>query len=424
MKGEGCDQADGDEEREGYTLARGERAALSHALDERVNGMFVKTVRAAHLKMGGLLILILAAGAALLIWPQAAAGGVSRGLSICSGVIIPSLVPFLVLAGFLVRSGISAALGRRLEGVTRALFGLPGCCAPGILIGFIGGYPTGGMAVGELVESGQITGEEGRRMLRFCVNGGPAFIISAVGAGMMGSVRFGVVLFTAHLLASLLIGIGGGIGARHRRGEPPACGKKTCIAGKRTSPAAAFVESVNAACRSLLYMCGFVVLFAALLALLDVSGATAAFTRFLTLPFALAGADTGTLSSFLPCLLEVSCGCVEASGTGEAAPLLLGAALGWGGLSVHCQLAASLHGQRLMGRGFFAFRLLHALLGGLLTMVLLRFVPIPVTVWQPSTGALIKPFSGPVVASAALLLMCGMLLLTTAGLRQIRENRK
>lgn len=60
-------------------------------------------------------------------------------------------------------------------------------------------------------------------MLRFCVNGGPAFIISAVGAGMMGSVRFGVVLFTAHLLASLLIGIGGGIGARlAAENRPPA----------------------------------------------------------------------------------------------------------------------------------------------------------------------------------------------------------
>lgn len=77
-----------------------------------------------------------------------------------------------------------------------------------------------------------------------------------------------------------------------------------------------------------------------------------------------------------------------------------------------------------MGRGFFAFRLLHALLGGLLTMVLLRFVPIPVTVWKSSTGALVKPLSGSVVASAALLIMCGMLLLTTAGLKQIRENRK
>ncbi len=386
--------------------------------------MFVKTVRAAHLKMGGLLLLVVAAGAALLVWPQAAAGGVSRGLSICSSVIIPSLFPFLVLAGFLVRSGISTAIGRRLEGLTRALFGLPGCCAPGILIGFVGGYPTGGLAVGELVESGQITREEGRRMLRFCVNGGPAFIISAVGAGMMGNVRFGVVLFSAHLLASLLMGIGGGIGARHSRGDPAACRKPVCAVSKKLSPAAAFVESVNAACRSLLYMCGFVVLFAALLALLDVSGAAEAITHLLTLPFALAGAEPGAFSSLLPCLLEVSCGCVEVSGAGEAAPLLLGAALGWGGLSVHCQLAASLYGQKLMGRGFFAFRMLHALLGALLTVVLLRFVPMPLTVWKSSNGTLVEPFSGPVVASAALLLMCGMLLLTTAGLQQIRQKRK
>lgn len=100
MKGEGCDQADGDEGRGVYALAHGERAALSHALDERVNGMFVKTVRAAHLKMGGLLILILAAGAALLIWPQAAAGGVSRGLSICSGSSFPLSSLFWCWQGF------------------------------------------------------------------------------------------------------------------------------------------------------------------------------------------------------------------------------------------------------------------------------------------------------------------------------------
>ena len=172
------------------------------------------------------------------------------------GVIIPSLFPFWCWQGFWCVPGSA----RRWGGAWRSD---PGPVRPAGLLRsgdpdrVYRGYPTGGMAVGELVESGQIHGEEGRRMLRFCVNGGPAFIISAVGAGMMGSVRFGVVLFTAHLLASLLIGIGGGIGARHRRGEPPACGKKTCIAGKRISPAAAFVESVNAACRSLLYMCGF-----------------------------------------------------------------------------------------------------------------------------------------------------------------------
>ena len=93
--------------------------------------MFVKTLHKSALKTGGQLAALAGAAAALLIWPQAVAGGVSRGLSICGTVIIPSLFPFLVLAGFLVRSGVSAALGRRLERPTRFLFGLPGCCAAG-----------------------------------------------------------------------------------------------------------------------------------------------------------------------------------------------------------------------------------------------------------------------------------------------------
>ena len=260
-------------------------------------------------------------------------------------------------------------------------------------------------------------------MLRFCVNGGPAFIISAVGAGMMGSARFGAVLFAAHLLASLLMGIGGGIAGRlDARGKPaPKASPKPEI--KSAGAAAAFVESVNNACRSLLYMCGFVVLFAAALALLDVSGVSAWFQRLVSLPFTLAGADAGAMSSLLPCILEVSCGCVEASGAGEAAPLLLGMAMGWGGLSVHCQLAASLHGQKLMGKGFFAARLLHGLLAGLLTVILLRFVPMPVTVWNPSVQTAVQPFSGPVTASVALLFMCGMLLFTLAGHRGKQEGK-
>lgn len=59
--------------------------------------MFVKTLHKSALKTGGQLAALAGAAAALLIWPQAVAGGVSRGLSICGTVIIPSLFPFLVL---------------------------------------------------------------------------------------------------------------------------------------------------------------------------------------------------------------------------------------------------------------------------------------------------------------------------------------
>ena len=374
--------------------------------------MFVKTLHKSALKTGGQLAALAGAAAALLIWPQAVAGGVSRGLSICGTVIIPSLFPFLVLAGFLVRSGVSAALGRRLERPTRFLFGLPGCCAAGILVAFVGGYPAGGIAAGELLERGYITRSEGKRMLRFCVNAGPAFIISAVGAGMLGSVRAGAVLFAAHILAALLMGLGGRIwDGRSKEADR----EEELPAGpKRLPTAAAFVESVNGACRSLLYMCGFVVLFAAILALCDASGFTALIQQALALPFRLVGADADALNCLFPCLLEVSCGAVEASGAGGLAPLLLGMALGWGGLSVHCQLAANLHAYKVMDRGFFAARAVHAALGGLLTILLFRIVPMPLESFSPLTDARITPFSTSVVASVALLLMCAMLLLVTA----------
>ena len=58
---------------------------------------------------------LLAATAALVAAPSQAIEGAKNGLALCGNVIIPSLFPFLVLAGFLVRSGVSQSLGRRLE---------------------------------------------------------------------------------------------------------------------------------------------------------------------------------------------------------------------------------------------------------------------------------------------------------------------
>ena len=43
-------------------------------------------------------------------------------------------------------------------------------------------------------------------MTLFCVNAGPAFVIGGVGAGMLGSVRAGVIIFVSLTLASLTLG--------------------------------------------------------------------------------------------------------------------------------------------------------------------------------------------------------------------------
>lgn len=347
---------------------------------------------------------IVLTGAAVLWRPQAVAGGISRGLSICSAVLIPSLFPFLVLGGFLTRSGVAAVIGRRAERLTRWLFGLPGCCAAGILIGAVGGYPAGGAVVGDLVRNGQLDRAEGRRMLRFCVNGGPGFVISAVGVGLMGSVGFGMILFAAHLLASLILGVvGAPRGSRRRIVVRP-----RSIA-KPLPPTAALVESVTAACEALLYMCGFVLLFAATLAFTDASGVTA-----------LIGGGTVAgdklWSALLACVLEVSCGCTAAAALPENAALLLAFAVGFGGLSVHCQLASSLRGLKLIDRGFFVARLAQGVLTAFLTALLLRYIPLPQAVGGILQQPIARVFSGSAAISAALLVLGGVWMLTVGRL--------
>jgi sporulation integral membrane protein YlbJ len=378
--------------------------------------MFVKTVRKSAIIKVLLLLGCIAWCWLLISWPHAAASGISRGLSICSSIIIPSLFPFLVLAGFAVKSGLCDTIGRFLEKPTRLLFRLPGCCAPGILISFIGGYPTGGIAVGQLLEQGSINKSQAQRMLCFCVNGGPAFIISAVGAGMMGEIRSGVILYCAHIAASLILGLIQRIGVPSSEAQPPARGGQKFISC-RLSPAAAFVESVNGACQSLLMMCGFIVIFAALLSIFDACG----FVKQIESAVLLAlnsGMSQNPVSKIVSAvfssLLEVSSGCVESSGTGAATPVLLGMALGWGGLSIHCQIAATLHGKGLVTRGFFISRFLHALLGGTISLLLFRYIPAAKMAFKPAFDKIVIPYSYNPAASAALLALCGLFLLAVS----------
>lgn len=326
-------------------------------------------------------------GVGLLWRPQAVASGISRGLSVCGSVLIPSVFPFLVLGGLLIRSGVASAVGRRLEWLTRLVFGLPGCTAAGVLMSLVGGYPAGCTAAGDLLRGGQISREEARRMLRFCVNGGPGFVISAVGAGVMGSVGFGVIVYVATVTASLLLGAAG-VPRGARRPD-----RRVTLSAPRLPFVSALVDAVTGACETMVYMCGFVLLFGAVISLVG------------TL------IENRVVSAFLACVLEVSSGCTAASSLGSAAPLLIGFAVGFGGLSVHCQIASSLRGLDVLDASFVLARVVHGSLTALLTVLLLRWIPLSHPVWNSLQKPVVQPSYGSIALSVALLVFGGIWML-------------
>lgn len=154
-----------------------------------------------------LLAATLSAAALIVAMPSVSAAGVKKGLLICASSAVPSLYPFCVLSAFFVRSGLCGYLGKFLEKPVRVLFALPGSAGAAACMSFVAGYPVGAGMTAALFSDGRISQSDAQRMTLFCVNAGPAFVIGGVGAGMLGSVRAGVVIFVSLTLAGLALGV-------------------------------------------------------------------------------------------------------------------------------------------------------------------------------------------------------------------------
>ena len=317
---------------------------------------------------------LLCAALALVLWPGEAMSAMKDGLSLCGNVILPSLFPFFVLSSLVVELGMSRCLGRLFQPVMAPLFRVNGACASAVALGFIGGYPVGARTAIALYESGQCSRTEAERLLAFCNNSGPAFILGVVGAGVFASSKVGLLLYLAHAAASVCVGLlfrfyGRERGGRERRASPT-------FGAERIT--AAFTGAVKNAFLSTLNICAFVVFFTVVIKLLFLSGLLPGLAGALGALLSPLGFSTRWAERLLTGLIELTSGVWTLTGAGTMSGKLSMAAflLGWAGLSVHCQVLSFIGGSGLSVRTYIGGKLLHGGLSALFIGLLLRFFPL------------------------------------------------
>ncbi len=144
---------------------------------------------------------------ALLRYPQEMLQASAKGFSLWFSTVLPSLFPFLAATGILLRMGVAEILGRFLQPLMSPLFGVSGICAFPFVSGLLSGYPAGAKATAMLYETHQLSLSEAQKVLRFCNNPGPLFIIGTVGTGFLGNAGFGYALLLATSCGAILTGI-------------------------------------------------------------------------------------------------------------------------------------------------------------------------------------------------------------------------
>ncbi len=318
----------------------------------------------------GLALAVSTAG--LMAFPQACVAAAKTGLELCGNVIVPSLFPFFVLSSLVVDLGLAGYLGRALEPVMRPLFRVNGSCATALALGFIGGYPVGARTAITLYRQGQCSRAEAQRLLAFCNNSGPAFILGVVGAGVFQSGRVGILLYLTHMAASCIVGLVFRFYGPREAGETRAA--PTFQAKRFTT---AFTQAVTGAMTSTLNICAFVLFFTVALRLLTLTGVLPALAEMLGHAFAPLGFDAQWAGRLLTGLVELSSGVAGLTGSGHLAGRAAMAAfmLGGAGVSIHCQVLAFLADSGLSSGTYFAGKLLHGGVSAALVWVLSRVLP-------------------------------------------------
>ncbi len=280
----------------------------------------------------------------------------SAGLRLCGELIVPSLFPFFVLSLLLGKLGFPEALGRQLSPLTEKMFHVSGKGATAFFIGLTGGYPMGAAYLAELLDRGEISGREAERLLGFCNNSGPAFLVGAIGAGVFSSVKAGLLLYSAHILAALSVGI------LLRSREAPGAEQPLPPAAPPLPFARALSEAVRSAVPAILSVCGFVILFTVFTGLLEANGFLELFSRVLSAIIPLGMQQSrALLLGFWE--LGSGVGALRGLALSPASLALAAGIVGWGGVSVLFQSLAVLADQPVKTGVMLLGRILSAILG-------------------------------------------------------------
>lgn len=311
---------------------------------------------------------LLLTAAALILWPSETSQAVREGLELCGNVIIPALFPFFLLSSLVVELGFSRYLGRVLSPVMVPLFRVNGNCATALALGAVGGYPVGARTAIQLYKNGQCSKTEAERLLAFCNNCGPAFILGVVGAGVFGNRQAGLLLYAAHLLASLVVGF---VFRFYKSDERPRQGSTASAQFQTVHFPAAFTHAVAGSLQSCLNISAFILCFSVILRLLALSGLMELGASFLSALLSPFGLNRLWAQRLITGLLELSSGVsslVDGSTTGRLS--MAAFMLGWAGISVHCQVLVFLNDSGLSMATYVLGKLLHGGLSAIITTAL------------------------------------------------------
>ena len=350
------------------------------------NGVIVllKRIQRSHAYL--LPIMSVALILSLLVAPTESIGAAKTGLLLWFNTVLPSLLPFIIGANILMASGSFHFFEKIFRPVMKPLFNLPGCCAFPWIMGLVSGYPMGAKITAELRQNNQISDIETQRLLGFCNNSGPFFILGAVGVGMLKNEQLGYFLLLVHFISSVITGVMFrfyGKNNTHTRNFPTQSFSPTKSMGEILG------MSITRSMEVIIQVGGYIIIFSVIGSLIKNTYFITLLARLLCFIFQPFGMSPELALSWIIGLVEMSNGVYMVSAIPASQNLqlsIISFLMAWGGLSIHAQSLHLLQNINIKTSIYLLGKLLHGTIAFLLT-----FLGLPI--YQSHTEKLIPTFA-------------------------------
>ncbi len=268
----------------------------------------------------------------MVVFPTTALYSARKGISLWLSNVLPALLPFFICANFLQNIGVISFLKSGVFPFAMSV---------------LSGYPMGAKIVGDLRRQNEISLNEARRLMSFCSTSGPAFMISAVGAGMLGSGLAGSIIAIAHyagavinwFLYSRIFGVQSSMPSTVRINQQRGMQEQ-------------LTDAILASFRSLGIVLAYIVLFMFVTDLLNLIGILSLF-------------ESQEVRVLIKGFMEMTVGCgavAECTDSPEFVKCILCTAIiSWGGLSVMGQTMSMLSGTGITLKYLIVSKLTHSL---------------------------------------------------------------
>lgn len=344
----------------------------------------------------------------LLIFSKSNIPAIRKGLSLWANSVVPTLFPFFVATELLMNTNCIYILGKFFNIIMKPLFNIRGEGSFAFIMGLISGYPVGAKIACNFRKNNICSKEECERLLSFTNNSGPLFIVGTIGISFYKNSTIGILLLITHILASISVGII----FRNWKSDYIYNSKffkfkknhyinkdNFNLANNNYSSKIEYTKqnknfnnvglknlgevmskSISSSVNTIFMIGGFIVIFSAIISILNSSGITSKLITILFPLFNLFNIDIDFIYGILTGLLEITNGIYSISNVTTKKIsiniILTALLLGFGGLSVLLQVWSITAKSDLSIKPYIYGKLLQGLIAAFYTYLAITFIPI------------------------------------------------